>query len=125
MASPEPNSPSHSPPSPSSAPPEPDVNDADATLPMTMAASVVLDNLPKDATRALETAGEIELAKGMYPFFSSSPSKSPDPPAALLARTQEPICSLRSQNSDNPPLPPPQHALPPAASLQVLFESTL
>ena len=32
---------------------------------MTMAASVVLDHLPKDATRALETAGELELAKGM------------------------------------------------------------
>jgi ubiquitin-like protein ATG12 len=32
---------------------------------MTMAASVVLDHLPKDATRALETAGEVEIAKGM------------------------------------------------------------
>jgi ubiquitin-like protein ATG12 len=31
---------------------------------MTMAASVVLDHLPKDATRALETAGEVEVAKG-------------------------------------------------------------
>lgn len=65
MAYLQPHSPSQSPPSPSSAPPEPSVDEADATLPMTMAASVVLDNLPKDATRALETAGEIELAKGM------------------------------------------------------------
>ncbi|KAM0707894.1 hypothetical protein Q7P35_004543 [Cladosporium inversicolor] len=62
MGSPQPHAPSPSPPSPSSAPPEPEP-DADATLPMTMAASVVLDHLPKDATRALETAGELELAK--------------------------------------------------------------
>jgi hypothetical protein len=42
-----------------------------------MAASVILDNLPKDATRALETAGEIELAKGMFPdpLMSSSGSE--------------------------------------------------
>jgi ubiquitin-like protein ATG12 len=58
---------SPSPPSlPSSAPPEPDQEpDVAAELPMTMAASVVLDHLPKDATRALETAGEVEIAKGM------------------------------------------------------------
>lgn len=36
-----------------------------AELPMTMAASVVLENLPKDAHKALETAGELEQAKGM------------------------------------------------------------
>jgi hypothetical protein len=57
---------SPSPPSlPSSAPPEPEQDpDVAAELPMTMAASVVLDHLPKDATRALETAGEVEVAKG-------------------------------------------------------------
>ncbi|KAK4636087.1 Ubiquitin-like protein ATG12 [Fulvia fulva] len=37
--------------------------DGAADLPMTMAASVVLDQLPKDAHRALETAGELEQAK--------------------------------------------------------------
>jgi hypothetical protein len=37
-----------------------------------MAASVVLDHLPKDATRALETAGELELAKGMCRLFLSN-----------------------------------------------------
>jgi len=63
MASPQQYSSSQSPPSPSSVAPEPEA-DADATLPMTMAASVILDHLPKDATRALETAGELELAKG-------------------------------------------------------------
>jgi hypothetical protein len=31
-----------------------------------MAASVVLENLPKDATRALETAGELGIAKGLF-----------------------------------------------------------
>lgn len=38
--------------------------DNTADLPLTMAASVVLDHLPRDAHRALETAGELELAKG-------------------------------------------------------------
>jgi hypothetical protein len=31
---------------------------------MTMAASVMLDQLPHDASQALETAGELEQAKG-------------------------------------------------------------
>ena len=34
--------------------------DIAADLPMTMAASVVLDHLPKDATKALEAAGEFK-----------------------------------------------------------------
>jgi hypothetical protein len=58
MATPSPTA-SHS---PSSAPPEPD-QDA-AALPMTLSASVLLDHLPKDATAALETAGELGIAKG-------------------------------------------------------------
>jgi hypothetical protein len=29
-----------------------------------MAASVVLENLPRDAHKALETAGELDIAKG-------------------------------------------------------------
>ena len=33
-------------------------------MPLTMAASVVLDQLPKDAHQALQTAGELEMAKG-------------------------------------------------------------
>lgn len=79
MASPQQHSPSPSPPSPSSAPPESEP-DADATLPMTMAASVVLDHLPKDATRALETAGELELAKGnARPSYSKSRARYTDP----------------------------------------------
>lgn len=44
-------------------PPE-DEDDAAADLPMTMAASVVLENLPKDAHAALETAGELKDANG-------------------------------------------------------------
>ena len=39
--------------------------DANATeMPMMMAASVVLEHLPKDAHKALETAGELEQVKG-------------------------------------------------------------
>jgi ubiquitin-like protein ATG12 len=44
-----------------------------ADLPLTMAASVILDHLPKDAHQALETAGELEQAKGT-PTISSTPS---------------------------------------------------
>ncbi|WPG98608.1 ubiquitin-like autophagy protein Apg12 [Acrodontium crateriforme] len=36
---------------------------AAADLPLTMAASVVLEHLPKDAHKALETAGELDIAK--------------------------------------------------------------
>jgi ubiquitin-like protein ATG12 len=32
--------------------------------PLTMAASVVLTNLPKDASKALETAGNLAVQKG-------------------------------------------------------------
>lgn len=48
--------------SPPDAPVEPEDNATD--MPLTMAASVVLEQLPKDATKALETAGELEQAKG-------------------------------------------------------------
>jgi hypothetical protein len=49
---------------------------------MTMAASVVLENLPKDATRALETAGELGIAKGnvdpVHPIPSHLSTKHPE-----------------------------------------------
>lgn len=45
--------------------PEDDVLEREgADLPMTIAASVVLEHLPKDAARALDTAGDVEQAKG-------------------------------------------------------------
>lgn len=47
--------------------PSPDVEeeeDGGADLPLTMAASVVLEHLPADAHKALETAGELEQPKG-------------------------------------------------------------
>lgn len=45
--------------------PEDDVPESEgADLQMTMAASVVLEHLPKDAARALDTAGDLEQAKG-------------------------------------------------------------
>ena len=49
-------------PSPPDAQAEDDDNAAD--LPMTMAASVILENLPKDAHAALETAGELKDTNG-------------------------------------------------------------
>lgn len=49
--------------SPQDAPMEEEEDNA-ADLPLTMAASVVLDHLPKDAHKALETAGELPMAKG-------------------------------------------------------------
>lgn len=54
---------SNSTPTPPDAPVEEDDNAAD--MPLTMAASVVLDQLPRDAHKALETAGELEQEKGM------------------------------------------------------------
>ncbi|KAK5113199.1 hypothetical protein LTR62_003535 [Meristemomyces frigidus] len=47
--------------SPADLPVEEDDHGGD--MPLTMAASVVLDQLPQDAHRALETAGELEQAK--------------------------------------------------------------
>lgn len=38
--------------------------------PLTMAASVVLTNLPKDASKALETAGSLAVQKGILDCFS-------------------------------------------------------
>lgn len=52
-------------PVPSTSPEEAAFEDDDvAELPMTIAASVVLEQLPRDAHRALETAGEITQEKG-------------------------------------------------------------
>ena len=39
-------------------------DDENADLPMTMAASVILESLPKDAHAALEAAGEVRDANG-------------------------------------------------------------
>jgi ubiquitin-like protein ATG12 len=41
-----------------------DETEEQAELPLTMAASVVLTSLPKDAHKALEGAGEPEVEKG-------------------------------------------------------------
>jgi len=41
-------------------------------MPLTMAASVVLEHLPQDAHRALATAGEVEVAKGTISYILSS-----------------------------------------------------
>ena len=46
-------------------PEEDDITEA----PLTMAASVVLTNLPKDASKALETAGNLTVQKGIAVSF--------------------------------------------------------
>lgn len=38
----------------------------DAAMPLTMAASVILTSLPKDASTALVGAGDLPQAKGLY-----------------------------------------------------------
>ncbi|KAK6397827.1 hypothetical protein LTR65_005075 [Meristemomyces frigidus] len=58
-------------PTPPDAPVEEESNAAD--LPLTMAASVVLEHLPKDAHKALETAGELEITKGMCSPLPNTP----------------------------------------------------
>ena len=42
--------------------------------PLTMAASVVLTNLPKDTSKALETAGSLAVQKGILDCFSIQPA---------------------------------------------------
>lgn len=52
---------------------EDDVLESEAAdLQMTMAASVVLEHLPKDTARALDTAGDLEQAKGTRTAISIS-----------------------------------------------------
>lgn len=47
----------------------PDEDDT-TEAPLTMAASVVLTHLPKDASKALETAGNLKVEKSTYhPMF--------------------------------------------------------
>jgi ubiquitin-like protein ATG12 len=49
---------------PPSEEPIPETNDDATEAPLTMAASVVLTNLPRDASKALETAGNLPIQKG-------------------------------------------------------------
>jgi len=44
--------------------------DEPADMPLTMAASVVLEHLPKDLQSVLETAGELPQAKSITHLFS-------------------------------------------------------
>lgn len=56
----------------------------DADLPLTMAASIVLDQLPRDAHKALETAGELEREKGLRTSFFLLHSPMQDEPILTL-----------------------------------------
>jgi len=51
---------------PSPTPPDEALPDEPADMPLTMAASVVLEQLPKDAHSALEHAGELAQAKSKH-----------------------------------------------------------
>ena len=65
-----------SPPPQSPSPAEEDAGaEGEAEAPLTMAASVVLTNLPRDASKALDEAGRLGVEKGMFsslflPFLS-------------------------------------------------------
>jgi ubiquitin-like protein ATG12 len=60
--------------SPTDLPDEDDDHGGD--MPLTMAASVVLDQLPKDAHKALETAGELDREKGIFHKEKADDSES-------------------------------------------------
>ena len=84
-------------------PPAPISDDEDtaADLPLTMAASVVLTSLPRDAAKALEGAGELKQDKGIYfvPITYSSldlPVWCPHPLMASLYFSTRPPNSPRS-----------------------------
>lgn len=66
-----------------STPTPPDVinehEDNAADLPMTMAASVILEHLPKDAHAALESAGELRDANGELKGKGEDPHYPIDP----------------------------------------------
>jgi hypothetical protein len=59
-------------------------DDETADLPLTMAASVILDTLPKDAHAALETAGEVRDANGEVKGKGTS---APGPMVPLMCYT--------------------------------------
>lgn len=80
-------------------------------LPLTMAASVILENLPKDASQALETAGKLEQAKGavlscpllFLSFFLSLPSSPPE----ILIKKNFAVTIRLSPLPNTPQLKPP------------------
>nr|POE49136.1 ubiquitin-like protein atg12 [Quercus suber] len=56
---------------------------ADLDLPLTIAASIVLDQLPRDAHKALETAGDVDREKGSPTYELSRPPLTPTSHIAL------------------------------------------
>jgi len=102
----------------------PDEDDT-TEAPLTMAASVVLTNLPRDASKALENAGDLAVQKSTYSFYTF-PRLSP-----LQMSNQTPTLFLHPrifQITSTPPLsinnpanhnhsnrPSPTHRLRPTA----------
>lgn len=62
--------------SPSPSPPDDDIPDERADMPLTLAASVILDALPNDAAAALQQAGELPQPKSMLPPIDAYDSPS-------------------------------------------------
>lgn len=101
-------------------------------MPMTMAASVVLDHLPRDAHDALSKAGMLEQEKSSnhlhsFPLtFLTFHPHSPFYTQPLLIPILLYHMELILLNHSNVTLPPgPQHASPPRRStLQNVFIST-
>ena len=56
-----------------------------AEAPLTMAASVILTNLPRDASKALQTAGELAVQKGTY--LDLPPYSQPRAPGFYISLT--------------------------------------
>lgn len=114
----------------------PDEDDT-TEAPLTMAASVVLTHLPKDASKALETAGNLKVEKStkaaLVPSFQPyylplPPPQDPRfPPSPIFYHTQY-LHPRIPRTHTNTPLPqshrtPPTHRLRPAphtARLQTL-----
>lgn len=83
--------------------------DDDTTeAPLTMAASVVLTNLPRDASKALETAGSLNVQKSLFSYSPSShpasPPSSHPAPYILMSRLRPHILT---SHLISPPLPSP------------------
>jgi hypothetical protein len=89
-----------------------DNEDKNTDMPLTMAASVVLDQLPKDAHKALENAGELDQPKGIRPPCTTT--------RTLFAKHE-----LIWQSSHDPTAALTKHTQFEAAAVQVLEQPTL
>jgi hypothetical protein len=81
-----------------------------ADLPMTMAASVILEHLPKDAHAALETAGELRDANGELKDKGETERYSP---------TRLEVVDAKTMHSQGPPFASTEHEISQATCVQL------